>query len=570
MLPRSNSKQCRPTTPPTVGEPPTARDYGTAWRSGLCGTTCGKMGTVNEELERYTVSQNVSIRPGVRMLGLFPHMRYREWYALGELVDNSLQSWISNRLALQEADGPDFQLQIHISVDPADGGLITVRDNAAGIEAKDWGRAFQVAEPPSDATGLSQFGIGMKAAACWFARRWSLRTTALGDPVERSVEFDVPAILDAGMEELEVDEGAVAAAEHWTELRLWDLHRTPRGRTIAKIKDHLTSIYRTFLRDGRVMITYNGDPLEYTEQPILVAPDWRDQEGEPRTWKKDVHLRLDSGRRVTGWVAIRESGKGREAGLALLYRGKVISGAGDDLYKPVEIFASQNSFESQRVFGELDMSDFDVTYTKDSLVWFDEEEDVILQLKEELESEPLPILTQARNYRARKPQDVPRDRLLEVVNRTGQLLRNAGDLGALWTADDDGKNVEEATAPSYLTADVTREAATPVDRRFEIAHDGESWRADLELVEQPAIRDWLTVQRADDGPTPLVRITVNQAHPFMRAFCEMPSQDLEPVWRVAVAVGLAQEVARSRGARFPNYVTQAVNAMVRVLAVQPS
>ncbi len=35
------------------------------------------------------VSDNVSIRPGVRMLGLFPHMRYREWYAIGELVDNS-------------------------------------------------------------------------------------------------------------------------------------------------------------------------------------------------------------------------------------------------------------------------------------------------------------------------------------------------------------------------------------------------------------------------------------------------------------------------------------------------
>lgn len=514
------------------------------------------------------MSQNVSIRPGVRMLGLFPHMRYREWYAIGELVDNSLQSWISNRPALEEVSGSEFQLQIHITVDPADGGRITVSDNAAGIEAKDWGRAFQVAEPPSDATGLSQFGVGMKAASCWFARRWSLRTTALGDPVERAVEFDVPAILDAGMEELEVDEAAVPAAEHWTELRLWDLHRTPRGRTIGKIKDHLASIYRTFLRDGRVVITYNGEPLEYKEQPVLVAPDWRHQDGEPRTWRKDVDLRLESGRRVTGWVAVRESGKGREAGLALLYRGKVVSGAGDDLYKPVEIFASQNSFESQRVFGELDMSDFDVTYTKDSLVWFDEEEDVILQLKEELESDPLPILMQARNHRARRAQDVPKERLLEVVDRTGQLLRDAGDIGQLWTAV--SEEPDSAVASNGVAGPGHEQPVESalIDRPLELLHDGTIWRAQVKLVEDLAVRDWLTVKPDYNGPEPLVTVTVNQAHPFMRAFCEMPSQELEPVWRVAVAVGLAQEVARSRGARYPNYVTQAVNAMVRVLATQ--
>ena len=33
---------------------------------------------------------------------------------------------------------------------------------------------------PPDRSGLSEFGMGMKSAACWFAPRWSVRTKALG------------------------------------------------------------------------------------------------------------------------------------------------------------------------------------------------------------------------------------------------------------------------------------------------------------------------------------------------------------------------------------------------------
>lgn len=506
------------------------------------------------------------------MLGLFPHMRYREWYAIGELVDNSLQSWMSNRLRLREVDGSAYRLEIHITVESADGGLITIRDNAAGIAAKDWGRAFQVAEPPSDATGLSQFGVGMKAASCWFARRWSLRTNAVDEPVERSIEFDVPAILKAGTEQLLVEERGANPAHHWTELRLWDLHRVPRGRTIGKIKDHLASIYRSFLRSGDVVITYNGVALEYEEHPVLVAPYYATPDAPPARWRKSVEFTLESGRHITGWVAVRETGRQRDAGLALLYRGKVVTGAGEDLYKPSAIFGSGNSFESQRIFGELDMSDFAVTYTKDNLVWYDEEDDVISELRRQIEAEPLPVLKQAQGYRARKPEDSPRAQLDAVADRTSQLLREAGDLGSLWAP------TEEIWAPVPTSPDYESEYRSTIDtgtapslvnRRLDLVHDGVSWIADLELVDEPAVNNWLTVMRVPGEASPVVSVKVNQAHPFMRAFCEMPTQELEPVWRIAVAVGLAQEVARSRGAKFPNYVTQAVNALVRVLAAQP-
>ena len=62
-----------------------------------------------------------------------------------------------------------------------------------------------------------------------------------------------------------------------------------------------------------------------------------------------------------------------------------------------------------------------------------------------------------------------------------------------------------------------------------------------------------------------IALSVNQAHPFMRAFCEFPGQELEPVWRVAIALGLAQEQARLGGAKMPGLVVTKVNTLLRTV-----
>src|SRR5687767_11048353 len=114
-------------------------------------------------------SETISIRPGVKVLSVLKHLNYKPWFALAEFVDNSLQSYIANRSALRKVEGRDFQLRVAIKIDGEDGGSITIRDNAAGIAAKDYARAFRTAEIPDNVDGLSEFGMGMKSAACWFA-----------------------------------------------------------------------------------------------------------------------------------------------------------------------------------------------------------------------------------------------------------------------------------------------------------------------------------------------------------------------------------------------------------------
>lgn len=106
--------------------------------------------------------ESVDIRPGVGLYALFPSLRYTPWVALGEMVDNSIQSYIQHKEELIALNGPDYKLRVDINFSGGENPTIQLVDNAAGIYTKDIGRAFTPAMPPTDRTGISQYGIGMK------------------------------------------------------------------------------------------------------------------------------------------------------------------------------------------------------------------------------------------------------------------------------------------------------------------------------------------------------------------------------------------------------------------------
>ena len=49
--------------------------------------------------------EQVEIRPGVGLYALFPSLRYSPWVALGEMVDNSIQSYLEHKEELIEIHG---------------------------------------------------------------------------------------------------------------------------------------------------------------------------------------------------------------------------------------------------------------------------------------------------------------------------------------------------------------------------------------------------------------------------------------------------------------------------------
>ena len=133
---------------------------------------------------------NVNIRPGVTILSVLKHLNYKSYYALAEFVDNAIDSYLKNEDELRKIEGENFKLRVDIEFD-TNNKKITIKDNAAGIHSDDYQRAFRTAELPPDNTRLSEFGMGMKSAACWFSNKWQAKTTALDENVERKVSFDI-------------------------------------------------------------------------------------------------------------------------------------------------------------------------------------------------------------------------------------------------------------------------------------------------------------------------------------------------------------------------------------------
>lgn len=148
--------------------------------------------------------EKVAIRPGIGLYALFPSLRYSPWVALGEMVDNSIQSYQEHKEELIALNGPEYRLRIEINFSGGEKPTIQLIDNAAGIYTKDIDRAFTPAMPPTNKTGISQYGIGMKSSACWYANYFTVKTRALGEPFIRTVTFDIPKIIKDEIYELDI------------------------------------------------------------------------------------------------------------------------------------------------------------------------------------------------------------------------------------------------------------------------------------------------------------------------------------------------------------------------------
>ena len=200
----------------------------------------------------------VSIRPQVTMLSVLKHIEYETWFALAEFIDNAVDSYLKNEKILKQIEGDDFVLDVRVEINEPE-NKITIRDNACGIGEADYSRAFRAAEVPPDNSGLSEFGMGMKSAACWFADNWCVTSTALGETQLKKVSFDMKKIFEDKLEELDVEINSCDKNYHFTIVELFDVNRMPRRKGVGKIKDHLRSIYREFIRKGVLKLTLNNE-----------------------------------------------------------------------------------------------------------------------------------------------------------------------------------------------------------------------------------------------------------------------------------------------------------------------
>lgn len=508
----------------------------------------------------------VNIRPEVNILSVLRHLNYRPWFALAEFVDNAIQSYLTNLEQLRKVDGNDATLRVTVTIDAEGTGRITITDNAAGIALADFPRAFRPAQIPPDRNGLSEFGMGMKSAACWFAKKWSVRTKAHGEHVERVVRFDIDEIVEDRIEELTIVEVPSQPSRHYTVLELTDLCHVPKKRTIGKMKEHLASIYRTFLRDKRLTLVFGREELTFDETAVLIASPYREPTAAPVEWRKPITMDLGGQHRVIGFAALREVGSTTHAGFALFRRSRLIEGSADESYRPEQIFGKSNSYTFQRLFGELHLSGFEVSHTKDGFRWEEHEELFLQLLKDELKNAPTNLLDQAEGYRAKQHKRTLEDVAERAANDAAEVVER--ELAPV---------LEEETRhpanPPAVPPEIPSPSASGFERTVEVRVSTTTWVLTIKASTDPTVSDWLRVGDAtrpttDGGRRRSVQVDVSLVHPFVERFAGAGNENMEVFMRFASAAALAAALSTEVGGK-PQLFLHHLNKLLRETFAAP-
>jgi len=313
----------------------------------------------------------VKVVVGPETVRSYKRLAYEHWWAIAEFVDNSSQSYLSNRARLEEQfdkDGDRFE--VNIAYD-RDAGVLRISDNAMGMSLEEIVRAVQIGVPPDDASGRHEFGMGLKTAACWLGELWTVTTSKLGDDSEYTIEFDVERVA-SGDTDLRLKTRKVRPDLHYTILEVSQVRSKIAGRLLGRLKENLRSIYRFDTREGLMKILWGDEELSYDDRlQLLKARDGSE-------YRKEFSF-LVNGKQVRGWGGILETGGRPKAGFAVARRGRLVMGQ-PEAWRPQSIFgqvAGTNDLVNQRIVGEIHLDDFLVSHTKNQILWQDDELDQV-------------------------------------------------------------------------------------------------------------------------------------------------------------------------------------------------
>lgn len=243
-------------------------------------------------------------------------------------------------------------------------------------------------------------------------------------------------------------------------------------------------------------------------------------------------------------------------------RNRLIQGSADEGYRPEFIFGKPNTFAFQRVFGEIHLEGFEVSHTKDGFQWDENEQPFLEFLREEITTDAMPLLQQAREYRVERSTRDYRRGAQRATRRTSDTIREhvppvMSDLQGSSDAPDPIEDLPEVETVSHRIIDVELH--------------GQPWRIALELSTDPAVGDWLEISDHvthehvgnQDVDRRVIGLRLSLVHPFMQRFCGTDCEDIEPLLRVAAALGLAELAARDSGVRMAGAVRRNVNELLR-------
>lgn len=459
----------------------------------------------------------LNIQPQAGVIGVFSRLNYKAWYAIGEFVDNSTQSFYSHQKELkQEGIG---ELDIKINYD-GENDILSITDTAFGMELADFSRAVKVDSPPENKNGRNEFGMGLKTAASWFGNIWSVQSTRLGSINQYFAEINILEMREKNINTVAIHRTQVDPSTHGTTIVIRDItKKIGAPRTKGKIVELLKSMYRRDLNSGLIHISYDGDYLFFDEYECL---SFRNRE-----WRKNLDFNFNydgTTHHVTGFVGILSNGGFGRAGFALFRRGRVVIGGEEHNYKPDRIFGQAQSSISHKLFGEIDLDDFPVNQAKDGFVWDDGLEDAFVEALRSNIKEYIDIAKLTNKERIREENCT--SKVSDAVqNQVRETIQNSfGGLFSTIPTIEEPTSEESESEIDLYKAYQKEQNNLPVKkddkvRKYTIPLDNaNSCEISVRWVLGDSTTFWIKVDSSEDGSTASIELNIN--HPFFKPFCE--------------------------------------------------
>src|SRR2546426_534630 len=287
------------------------------------------------------MGKRVSVVPSTKLIQVIGATGYNLPEALGELVDNAIDSHRRHRQL------PKL-LQVAVEFTQRGGVKRTiVRDEAGGMTDKELQRAMVIADSDKAGEDIGWAGIGMKSAASSLADHFEVVTVPVGRKKGYRIDFDTKAFAKKGVWEVEIEE-IEPPFRHGTEVTLIEprIFYASQDRIVA---GKFAQLFQHFIREGELSITINGN---------LVRP------GEPEVFERSrvpIDFKVTNGWRVSGWVGLlKKSSQRNRYGFQLVRHRRVM--------REYEKIGFNPHPAAARIYGELHLDEFPTNYHKTDFI----------------------------------------------------------------------------------------------------------------------------------------------------------------------------------------------------------
>jgi hypothetical protein len=493
-----------------------------------------------------TSIDQVYMEVGPGSIRAYSRLSYTMWHALAEFIDNSTQSRENYDAIIDDVLKQEGTPLVVTITNNRLQKTLTIDDNSIGMTKDDLIAALQISRPTKDSVGRSKYGMGMKTAACWIGKKWKIVTCELYSGLEWTAEIDVEAV--SNKNPVKIESKVVSRDLHYTKIVIEELQRRFKRETEESIRAYLGSMYRFDINDKKLKIIYDGEEIPATEEYNIDT----DIDGKPM--RIDISGVTIAGKTISGWVAVLRKGGRKFGGFSLFQNKRQIQGY-PNAWKPRSIFGGvddegANNLVSQRLTGLINLDGFQVSHTKDKILFADDEED-------ELETFLLDLTKDYRAYATRRRGEISPGWTREKIRDLATNLNDEFNKPELVDA------IAEAILPPFemiVKADQRQIASLTPENEVTTFQVGPEIKIVLSVKDDTENDPYVTIQASSEPGK--VHIIVNRIHPYYGSL--ETADEMNECLRQYVYDAIAEyKVSRKVAAVQPNSVRKLKDSLLR-------